>query len=607
MDPIGKISGFLVGGYQTLAAKVKGPCKNFTEMQLAQHDRYKASAGFLCTTKFDEKKIAARKQYWTAQTFFLNHILGEIKDKSEFTTYLIDLKQRLSKGEVDTFLDLLNKHNELPKNQPTPRQSTSSQDLHRAEVTFYQGDVTHLMNQLAAEGYHIVIDDAPNSNRDGCAKYASGSVEEVISRYTNAWQMVLHFEDVHQRNTDKQMTSLTGVPPKINVETYQARYLLMMLDIVINFLHGGEAYLESPQFLKDLFESYPSEITGIPIYFDMQNNAYEVPIEGFVSTRGFFNTEALTSVDAVFEKHQNRTPVVPVTVVSYAAPDQRVLESTPLDKRCTSNTWLQRYEVNESLTTMLENGIKMQCEKAIELAQQDLGKPVAAVFIMPGCGAFGNPEDLTTTIFFNAIGKYYPDLNKNQISCYVAERNSKLVSKMTLSLAADIPRHIEHEPAKSSTFDLSNRLIELRLQDLDLNAINKSDRVTLILPDTLSSQSKRALSASGSGSKAPISIHLKKKKDIGQSNDVAEYLKQIYSSGLLRIPKDAQEVHFILMGTGYLGYSVQESMQGFMMAVDEMDKLDISLPRLIMHIRENMGDDFDLCNNLLAKTATRKY
>ena len=57
----------------------------------------------------------------------------------------------------------------------------------------------------------------------------------------------------------------------------------MMLTIISNYLQDGEAYLKSSKFWDDLLESQIDSKTELPIYFDVQNNAYEVPSGGHTS------------------------------------------------------------------------------------------------------------------------------------------------------------------------------------------------------------------------------------------------------------------------------------------------------------------------------------
>lgn len=77
--------------------------------------------------------------------------------------------------------------------------------------------------------------------------------------------------------------------------------------------------------------------------------------------------------------------------MSYAAPDLRKVETSPLDTRATSNKILQHPEAEGTLGISLTTGIAVQCHAAINRAkyfkEQGINQAIAAVFVMPGCGA----------------------------------------------------------------------------------------------------------------------------------------------------------------------------------------------------------------------------
>ncbi|WP_131796092.1 hypothetical protein [Legionella lansingensis] len=296
-------------------------------------------------------------------------------------------------------------------------------ELEEQQNTVKKGDVIEEVKRLTRKGRFVIVNDAANSHRDGAAKYSKGSLEELFSRFTDqAIKLVLHFDDVHQRNADKGMSHLGVPPPQINVNDYQKRYLKMVLTIMSNLIKGEE-YLESPQFFNDLFNAFPSA-DGLPIYFDMQNNAYEVPVDGgFFSCRVFKDTAAVKTMDKLLEHLDD--PSYPIGMASFAAPDLRVLETTPLDTRATSNRILANPTEEGTLGYMIDQGISFQCEQAIAMAKKAT-RPVHVLFVLPGCGAFKNPEKIAAAHFVSTIKYYEEQFAENKISFNIVEYNARL-------------------------------------------------------------------------------------------------------------------------------------------------------------------------------------
>jgi len=440
-------SGVLKTGFYTTQALVYGPAKTIEEMHSAQENRFHAFTEMMTSLSYKPHQVVARKQYWCGQTFFLAQLIkNHINDFEEITNSLISVEDEAGlldainkllvalddKDTLQIFLTLLAKDSKQAAKTKLLPAEASSPNL-QLEVQFFCGDAIQLIKDLSNQGTMVVVDNAPNSHRDGAAKYSAGSVEELFSRYTDeALKMVLHFADVHQRNEDKGHYAFNGRAVPVDVGDYQTRYLQMILTISVKLIEKKEAYLETEEFFNDLFTSFPNtEPNHLPIYFGMQNNAYEVPVDGgFTSSHWFANTKNLTTVEGIFQLLATENNVTPLTVTSYAAPDLRKLETTPLDVRATSNKTLQHPGMEGTLANMLSAGIAYQCQQAIKLAQQyegtGLHQPVAVVFLMPGCGAFNNPQKATAAHFISTIKYYYPQLAKHNISCHVVEHSPEL-------------------------------------------------------------------------------------------------------------------------------------------------------------------------------------
>lgn len=439
-------SSTIKAGLHTSIAVLRGPSKTVEEMYEAQKSRYHTFADLLSSLSYTAAQQQSRKQYWCSQIFFLVQL---IKRNPEAIQRLIGSQPLIESAEglietvkqllhsldnsahVSRFIELLSDDEKAiqaasntPHSTPVATETACSTD-----IQLVNGDVIQLINDLDARGFMVVTDDAPNSHRDGAAKYSNGSVEELFSRYCDsALKMATHFCDVHKRNKEVGHYAFTGKTKDLNVVEYQKRYLKMVLGICLKLLEKKEAYLNSREFLRDLLRSQPNPESGLPIYFDLQNNAYEVPVQGgYSSWHWFSDTKELTSIDKLWS-HSN--PIRPIVISSYAAPDLRTIETSPIDARATSNIHLQYPQKEGTMGSILTYGVKMQCDAAIALAkhykEQGIDKPVAVVFVMPGCGAFKNPEKPTAAQFISTIKYYSQHFAALNIHCYLAEYNKSL-------------------------------------------------------------------------------------------------------------------------------------------------------------------------------------
>ncbi|CDZ78959.1 hypothetical protein BN59_03274 [Legionella massiliensis] len=443
----GFFSGLFSAGTNTLQALYRGPATTLEEMYEGQKARFEAFNGLMSTIRYKPNQIQARKQYWCAQTLFLAQLIQKYPEEFQRLTQSANVSTANDADlsniinalihaidddyNLQWFLDLLKADGAVSLHYPIENDDDTPLAAVSKGIQFFNGDVINLIKELAQKGTKVVVDNAANSHRDGGSKYTKGSVEELLSRYTDsALKMALHFDDVHRRNYRDGQYAFTGRPPKLDVLNYQRRYIKMVLTICAKLVEQKEAYLESAEFLQDLFTSFPNEdesSTQLPIYFDMQNNAYEVPVNsGFSSGHWFRDTTNLNTVEGIFSALQEPTTAIPLDVVGYAAPDLRRLETSPLDARATSNKTLQNPDAEGNLGCMLSAGIQAQCEEAIRLAEENPNQPIAVVFIMPGCGAFKNPEKSTAAHFISSIKYFYPELQAKNINCYVAEFNPEL-------------------------------------------------------------------------------------------------------------------------------------------------------------------------------------
>ena len=441
----------LNAGRYTFHAYMKGPSRTLEEMQQAQGNRARAFTEMMTYLSYTPQQILARKQYWCSQTYFLAQLIKNNHEKIMAITNtpisvdneagLLDAINKLlvaleNPDCLEQFILLLKEDSK--KAQMAEIEKTTPPLSQHSGIQFFCGDVIQLINDLSTQGNMVVADNAPNSHRDGAAKYSAGSLEELFSRYTDeALKMVLHFDDVHQRNDEKGQYAYTEKAEPVDVADYQKRYLKMVLTVCANLVERKESYLESEDFFNDLFTSFPntnSELEHqLPIYFDMQNNVYEVPVDsGFTSTHWFTNTKDLNTVEGIFSLLGTPQTLIPLTVVSYAAPDLRKMETSPLDARSTSNTTLQSPCSQGTLGCMLSAGISFQCQQAIKLARQykekGINQSVAVVFVMPGCGAFNNPEKATAAHFISTIKNHYPELAEHHISCHIVEYSPRLLN-----------------------------------------------------------------------------------------------------------------------------------------------------------------------------------
>lgn len=438
-------SGAIKAGLNTAQALILGPSQTRDEMYAAQKSRYQAFADFSANLRFKAHQNQARQQYWGSQTYFLGQLIKNNSEKIQEITkspvsvlseteFLETINKLISAmddpGNVTNFLNLL--EYDIKGIETTHINSNGSESSPQPEVQLFHGDIIQLIKQLNDQGILVITDNAPNSHRDGAAKYSSGSVEELFSRYTDsALKMALHFCNIHERNIENDQYAFSDKPNPIDVEAYQKRYLKMVLTICAKLVEKNTTYLESEEFFNDLFKSYPNLTSGLPIYFDIQNNVYEIPLdESIISSHWFTDTTELTTPEKIVEQLQNPDKRTPIIIVSYAAPDLRKVETSPLDARSTSNTVLQHPEAAGTMGISLTTGIAAQCQTAINRAkyykEQGINQAIATVFVMPGCGAFNNPEKQSAAQFISAIKYYYPELEKLGIHCYIAEYNQKI-------------------------------------------------------------------------------------------------------------------------------------------------------------------------------------
>lgn len=611
MEQRGKGLTLLNSGYQLLSALAKGPAQSYEELHRAQYERYQVFADF--NQHFgsrDPKTIHARQQYWCAQLLFtlkliqnnskkLQNIcelsIPDFQNTTLVGEYLMALVKTLENpNRTAEFVKiLLEDGDEILKNH---QNKVINAELSADVLHIYQGDVIEVIKSLQQQNYLPIIDNAANSHRDGAAKYSSGSLEELLSRFTDqALKLALHFEDVHHRNTqDAQSAFPTEKHPDINILDYQKRYFQMVLTILSQLILNGEDYLVTPKFFNDLFHSFPNPnpapgCAPLPIYFDLQNNCYEVPIkQGFTGYHHFRDTRKLqrvTEVIAALQQHE-----AALIVASYAAPDQRKIETSPLDRRATSNTILQTPSKPETLETMIRQGVSYHCQLAINLTKQKK-LPVAAVLILPGCGGFANPPEPTAKYFISELQKYLPEIRQLKIPCMIVELNQSLLT----TLIQTCKKTLSEEALKIMTnqssheFDLPNQTrMKITVSNLKMEA---SEKDYYFIPENLSI--KNSFSVGWQKPINMISMPTIKKQEANSQ----QKLMYCYLSGLTEALKRSkiENIHCILMGSGNQGFSTEESMRALLNAIS---KLNTRLPNIVLHINEQKPQDFKICFNV---------
>lgn len=561
-------SGAIKAGLNTAQSLLLGPSKTRDEMYAAQKSRYDAVADFITNLHYKPHQNLARKQYWCSQTYFLGQLIKNNSEKIQEITQLPvsvasesalleTINQLISAlddpSNVNKFVQLL--EYDLKTVEITPLQPSTSDLSLQSGIQLVHGDVIQLIKQLNNQGVIVITDNAPNSHRDGAAKYSSGSVEELFSRYTDsALKMVLHFCNVHQRNIENNQYAFSDAPHPIDVVEYQKRYLKMVLTICAKLVEKKETYLESEEFFKDLFKSYPNPQNGLPIYFDMQNNVYEVPVTGdSISSHWFTDTTDLTTVEKTVEQLQ-KNERTPITIVSYAAPDLRKVETSPLDARATSNKVLQHPEAEGTLGILLTTGIAAQCQAAINRAkyfkEQGINQAVAAVFIMPGCGAFNNPEKQSTAQFISAIKYYYPELEKLGIHCYVAEYNKKLYKVLTDandSLNAELGQ-LNETIIRMTHPELRAKAIKVKEKILDLYA--KGEKSELLIKHI--TQTTQLLTMSPGPKRHALALEYQKNANVLSKNNNPVLQSLGFAMMVLGLAVMVVGISFALTGIGLL-------------------------------------------------------
>lgn len=438
-------------GYYTLNAYFRGNSGSVSELEQAQWQRYQAFSKLLSNLSYTAPQLASRKQYWSTQSFFILRLLEhnpqflksalatdnplELNTKENLILILSMLIKGLDNEAVLNELLTLIEQDKPYLSEPITKVMNSDPEID--ECFIQKADAIHFIKSVVENGELAVCDNAANSHRDGAAKYNNGSLEEILSRHTDqAIKMVCQFRAVHQENQQKgQGAFKTDTKNTIDIKDYQKRYLKMVLTICLHFIEKGENYLSTPKFYQDLFESFPNQATKLPIYFDMQNNVYEVPVGELSHESQWFSTlKQISGSDDLLAALANKDKIYPIEMVSFAAPDRRILETSPLDRRCTSNTLLRAPTQDGMLAFMMSSGIDAQCKRAIEIAQQNKQKgvkqPIRVVFFMPGCGAFKNPEAITAAHFISTINALKPELEALNIKVSVVDFSENIVRTM---------------------------------------------------------------------------------------------------------------------------------------------------------------------------------
>lgn len=184
-----------------------------------------------------------------------------------------------------------------------------------------------------------------------------------------------------------------------------------------------DEYINSSAFLEDYlkqtgFENLDSN--DRPIHFEIQNKVYEVPAKGGTTSLALFNPTDLSSY-AEFEKEIAKDyEDEPIIVAHAAAPDRRRFEGA-FDKLCSKDELLRNPDDPNTLKVMIESGIRKQCKEAIRNAK--LHKKPYLIFVLPGCGAFGNPIHTAAEIFLREINKQKDVLEEYHIPFCIVEKN----------------------------------------------------------------------------------------------------------------------------------------------------------------------------------------
>lgn len=516
------VSGIFQTAMQIAEVNMSYPPKTFKEMKQAQKERSEAITNLMGSGYFyGQDNIQARAHHWRTQIYHLIHLLSMPEHQQQIETICNnsfdvnnreDLKiiiKKLYNGlethaqkmnhrgtpeilqqeenlKLDAFIQLLNNDQDLlftKVNKKEENQLVSSENFNEKAILFTDKDIINVIKEQSRQGRIAIVNNAANAFRDGASKYNRGSLEELLSRFIDVdLKMALHFDDVHQRNINDGVYAFDAKnyrPKSIDVKSYQRRYLRMVLNICYEYLDKGEAYFSSETFYENLFQSENG------IYHDLQSNAYEVPSNGvFVTKHWFSDTSMLKNPEQLIDHAQNNKERMPITIVSYAAPDRRYLKTSPLDAYATSNIEWQNPWKEGQMGSLLDNGIKAQFEEAVRMYKK--GQASALVFVMPGCGAFNNPEKSTAAHFISLIN-YYAEvyqINDKGIPCIIDERNNSLLKKIQEAnliyglvlgeLTAEINK-IQNKAVQKKAIAVKESIVEIISQGVSLE-----DREVLI-------------------------------------------------------------------------------------------------------------------------------
>ena len=394
------------------------------------------SQSLLQLLPFKKTDIEKRKQYWYGHAVFLAKLLRqdnvktrlgnlginyEIADTQD-STQLATIIDNLLQNDAALF-DLLNEIEAAGTALTQPQVGEENVAVAAADPQspiFIGQDIATVIKAKTAAGIIPVVNNAPATNRDGVAKCGTGSLEEALARYTAAGLfMPLHFRDVDAENSSR-------APNGDLVRNYKIRYTKWFLAILAKSLRDPK-YLESQTFIQDLC-GCGNPPCDDPIYFDSQDYAYELPTGRAGSPTGlhsdcvFFDSGALASLQSSADLNSalvREQEFHQICVVSSAAHDRRW--KAYLDQWSTSNPMLQHSAMN--FEQLVRQNVAFQCAQAIRVKNENQGKQVCVVFVLPGCGAYGNPVEKTARIFLSELQGQMPNLDRHGVSFNIVELN----------------------------------------------------------------------------------------------------------------------------------------------------------------------------------------
>jgi len=405
----------------------------------------------------------------------------------------------------------------------------------------------------------VYILDAANGQRPGARGYEKGTFQEALSAETDSYlKFMVDFRnvlsDLKNNTKDKLAADIDDKDLNIDVDDYQRRFLKLIFYFVQQIMQNKD-YLTSNNFRRDFF-TYANGI-----YFDLQNKVMEMrPNEnetGFVKNCRLTSLKGVKTTAELFTESNNKLlkseilhqTQAHVLIMEDAAPDKRPLEGK-WDRGCTFNATISHSDDDEIARQMLRDSIQHTIREAI---QRHVDIVVLNAF---GCGAFLNDPKVVAEIFADALAQHVEELKGKSI--YFMDLNANMCKQF----GAILTNKLQHKFNIATPEVADNIQFEIMQQPIAGNPKENEFHIITYNPSTFKLSGMHAKLGYGPETSRAIFVSLEDKPK------TKEILQTIYKKAINNaLNKNAETIRLPLLGTGNLGYSIEDSMAALLEAL----------------------------------------